>query len=348
MSSPFINKMDNEVSHDVEFLNIKVNEEKDLGNITWLKKVSEINDGFCDEELNYFARISSLCVDSDGSLYVADSVHHKIFKFNNQGKYINSFGSQGQGPGEFLGTLRISIGNNGKLYVTDDGNWRFYIFSTNGNFDHQIPVRNILRDEVLVNSKGELYLLSQSGLKIIDCYDSNFKLKNTLIETDFHLNFPYKKPPKRMLRSVQRVSIFNVKKLLTRDDQLIVVSNNSQMVILFDKNHRIVQKFKVNHPRFIKDYKERLKKLISEGMWLNSFGSVFLDPEENLCFCYYNASLNLPEIIRYRRNGTFMDTIRTENLKERTGHLITACDKMGNFYSISSDSTKVRIYQIVK
>lgn len=144
-----------------------------------------------------------------------------------------------------------------------------------------------------------------------------------------------------------RPSIKEVKKLLIKEDHLIVIFDNSQTVVHFDKNHQIVNQFRIEHPRFIRDYKVRLKDATSKERWLRCFRSVFLDNKEYICFCYFNATLGLLEILRYSKGGTFIDTLRVKNIKEPSTRLINTCDKRGNFYSISSNSTKIIIYQII-
>lgn len=338
-------ELNNSGSSAVPTVNQKLS---DLEKITYLKKTGEIKDGFCEEEYNFFVKITSLCVDTDNNLYVADSGQHRIFKFDHQGKFINSFGSQGQGPGEFLGILRISFGNDGRLYITDDGNCSLSTFSSLGELAQQFPIARFLRDVPMANSKGEIYLLSRSGLKIIDFFDSEMMLKKSLLEMNNYLNFPYYQPSKKILKLMMlRPSINEVKKLLTKEDHLIVIFDNSQMLVHFDKNHQIVNQFRIEHPRFISDYKVRLKKARSKGRWLRCFRSVFLDNKENLCFSYFNAALSLLEIFRYRKGGTFIDALRVKNIKESSTWFINACDIRGNFYSISSNSTKIIIYQII-
>jgi len=318
-----------------------------LEKITYLQKVGEIKDGFCDEKYNYFVKITSLCVDSDNNLYVADSGLHRIFKFNHEGKFIKSFGSQGQGPGEFLGTLRISMGNDGKLYITDDGSWRLSIFSYRGEFIRQFFLSRFLYDVPMATSKGEIYLLSKSGLKIIDLFDSEMMLKQSLLELNSYLNFPYYRPSKKILKlMMMRPSINEVKKLLTKNDHLIVIFDNSQEVLHFDKSHRIVNKFRIEHPRIISDYKVRLKNVLSKGRWLRCFSSIFFDDKENICCCYYKSQLGLLEIYRYRKEGTFVDTLIIKNKKISTP-FINTCDRKGNFYSINSNSAKIIIYRII-
>jgi len=343
-SSPFREKsQNNELQNSKYSATLK---KGGLDTITWLEKADEIKDGFCDEELNYFVRITSLCLDSEDNFFVSDSGLHKIFKFNNRSKYICSFGSHGQGPGEFVGTLRLTMSNSKKLYVTDAGNRRLLIFSSDGNFIQQFPIRSFLRDAALANSNGEIFLLSPSRLKIIDVFDSNMKIKQSLFDMNYHLSFPYQKPTQRILSRIQQPSIAHVKKLLTKEDELFVIFNSTQTVFYLENNRTIIKKFRIKHPRLIKDYIARLRETIKKGGWLNCFGSVFFDPEENLCLGYFNASLGIPEIYRYTKNGSFIDTLRVQNLSETTNKLISACDSRWNFFSINQDSSTVRIYRI--
>lgn len=318
------------------------------GKITYLEKIMEITDEFCEEKYNYFVNISSLCVDSDNNLYVADSGVHKIYKFNNRGKYISSFGAQGQGPGEFLGTLRISYGNNGKLYITDDGNWRLSVFSIKGDFVQQFPLEIFLIDVATVNSESEIFLLSQIGIRIIDLFDSHMRLKTSLLEMDYYLNFPYREPPQRILRKMMiRPSIQNVMKLLTKNDELFIIFNNTQIIVHLDERQKIINKFRIGQPLFIKDYRHRINEAIAKNGWINAFGSAFFDEKENLCLCYYNASFRHPEIYRYRKNGVFVDILRARNINFPTNYLISVCDSHGNYYSIENNSSKIQIFNIV-
>jgi len=327
---------------------LQVNQDKsDLEKITYLRKVGEIRDGFCVDKYNYFVKISSICVDAQNNLYLADSGLHRIFKFNSQGEYISSFGSEGQGPGEFVGTLRISVGNDNKLYVTDDGNWRLLIFTLQGEFIRQFPLPRFIYDRALANSKGEIYLLSPSGLKVIDLYDSNMKLKESLLEMKYHLDFLYEHPSRKIINFMAiRPSINEIKKILTKDDHFFVVFNNSQIVIHLDQNNKIVNQFRIKHPRFVNDYKIRLKAVTSKGGWMRCFGSIFFDRGENICLSYYNASLELQEVYRYIKNGDFIDTLRIESKQKIINELMSECDDKGNFYSISTDATKIIIYRI--
>jgi len=49
----------------------------------------------------YFENPNSLAIDADGNVYVCDGDANHIKKFNKEGKFIETIGRSGAGPGEF-------------------------------------------------------------------------------------------------------------------------------------------------------------------------------------------------------------------------------------------------------
>lgn len=321
----------------------------DWDKITYLKKVREIKEGFSNEEENFFAKITDLCVDQENNLYVADSILRKIFKFDASGNFMYSFGQTGQGPGEFLGRLRINIGNDNNIYVTDDRNFRLFSFSKEGEFIGQFNLSLYKYDYAVVNSEGEIFLLSESGLKIIDHFDSRLKYSSSFLEMKYCLDFPYKIPSRKLLyRLSMRPSTMEIHKLVTKDDNIAIIFNNSQIVTYFNKNLELINQFRINHPRFIEDYKKRIDDAKKTGGWINCFGSVFLDEKNNFNICYFNGELRIPEVYRYSLNGKFIDTLRVVNLNSTSNQIIRAKDLDGNFFGTDMTTSKIVIYREIE
>lgn len=70
----------------------------------------------------------------DNNIVIADMIQPALFFYNNKGKTIKHLKwVKGEGPGEILqiGNFEIS---NGKIYISDIGNFRWTIFDTNGVF----------------------------------------------------------------------------------------------------------------------------------------------------------------------------------------------------------------------
>src|SRR6476619_1297964 len=76
----------------------------------------------------------SITLDRYGSIYVADSDSHKIQKFNDAGKFLAGWGSNGTANGQFTGPLSITSDIFGSIYVADSGSHKIQKFNGAGSF----------------------------------------------------------------------------------------------------------------------------------------------------------------------------------------------------------------------
>jgi hypothetical protein len=67
-----------------------------------------------------FGSIQAVCEDEAGNGYVVDQLEHKVYVFSRDGRLLDSFGQQGQGPGDFQRPHRISLTPEGQLAVADE------------------------------------------------------------------------------------------------------------------------------------------------------------------------------------------------------------------------------------
>lgn len=72
----------------------------------------------------WFATVTSLAVDREGNIFVADFYNHRIQKFASDGTFLTTFGKEGTGPGAFHYPLAVTVGDDGTVFVTDFGNNR--------------------------------------------------------------------------------------------------------------------------------------------------------------------------------------------------------------------------------
>ncbi len=69
-----------------------------------------------------------------GAVYVADYGHHRVLKYNDTGKLLDSWGTLGSAEGELSGPSGIAVDRDGFVYVADSFNDRIQKFSRNGSF----------------------------------------------------------------------------------------------------------------------------------------------------------------------------------------------------------------------
>jgi DNA-binding beta-propeller fold protein YncE len=81
------------------------------------------------------AYVSDTVQDENGYYYVAEfSENMRISKFDKDGKFVKSWGSGGDQPGEFGRIRALAIGPDGNLYVVDCTNHRIQVFTLDGQF----------------------------------------------------------------------------------------------------------------------------------------------------------------------------------------------------------------------
>lgn len=211
----------------------------DSSNLIELNKIGEINKFALNGGNKFFLNIEDIEIDNKNYLYVVDSGWNSIFKFNENGICVGSFGRAGQGPGEFLAKpgssgLRLSFGNNGLIYVTDYGNRRISVFNENFKFikNHILP--ESFFDYPAVDSYGNIYLLSLKKDFIIDKWDKDFNLKKSFLSSAEHFSYPVIEDPNKQYKSIHKRKVM---KFITKENHLIVFSNISLSAFIFNENN---------------------------------------------------------------------------------------------------------------
>ena len=108
---------------------------------------------------------SRYAVDGFGNIFISDRQESVIKKFDLDGRYLNTIGAKGEGPGEFQNITAISILPGRRLIVLDWRARRTSIFSADGEYESSYKWRNSHFDINLVTEST--YTIDERVYKVI-------------------------------------------------------------------------------------------------------------------------------------------------------------------------------------
>jgi sugar lactone lactonase YvrE len=76
-----------------------------------------------------FAKPTGLAVDAEGNLYVCDTLNDRIEVFDADGKFVSTYGKNGDGPGYFSRPKGVAIDSDGHIWVADGMQDRVQVFN---------------------------------------------------------------------------------------------------------------------------------------------------------------------------------------------------------------------------
>lgn len=91
-------------------------------------------DAEASSEVGKFNEPWGVACDATGTVYVADTMNHRIQRFNKDGTKLSHFGTPGHGPDEFNMPTDLLIDREGNLYIVDTGNNRIKKHDAQGKF----------------------------------------------------------------------------------------------------------------------------------------------------------------------------------------------------------------------
>jgi len=80
---------------------------------------------------------TSVALDSNGNLFLADEWLNRITKFTKDGEFITKWGTAGSGDGELKGPAGLAIDADDNVFVVDSGNNRVQKFTADGKYINQ-------------------------------------------------------------------------------------------------------------------------------------------------------------------------------------------------------------------
>jgi sugar lactone lactonase YvrE len=88
-----------------------------------------------------FRQVTDVAWDAEGNTYVSDGyINSRVAKYDKYGNWVKSWGTPGDGPGQFNTPHSIAVDARGEVYVADRGNRRIQVFDGDGNFLRQITI----------------------------------------------------------------------------------------------------------------------------------------------------------------------------------------------------------------
>ena len=101
-----------------------------------------------------------LAVDGNNNIYLSGTFVESIFKYSADGKYLNSWGSAGEEPGQFEFIYGMALTDKGQIAVLDAG--QMELFELDGRFVEQIELDHTFYD-VQFDASGKFYAVSKVG-----------------------------------------------------------------------------------------------------------------------------------------------------------------------------------------
>lgn len=84
------------------------------------------------KENGTFLGPTNVAVDRQGMIYVADTLNYRVQILDANGKFVRTFGAQGDRPGEFIRPKGIAVDSEGHVYVADAEFNNFQILTPEG------------------------------------------------------------------------------------------------------------------------------------------------------------------------------------------------------------------------
>lgn len=101
----------------------------------------------------------SVVTDGLGRIIVND-LSDKVHLFDQNGKYLLSFGKKGKKDGQFRDTFGLAVDSQNRIYVSDTGNYRVQVFDKDGNFLAKFGTKGEGDDQLL--RPGSMFIKDQT------------------------------------------------------------------------------------------------------------------------------------------------------------------------------------------
>jgi sugar lactone lactonase YvrE len=123
--------------------------------------------GVSGDDATHFGWPQDLAFLPDGSILVADGLRNaRIARFDMDGRFVSSFGTRGNGPGQLNGVHGIAVGKDGRIYVADRSNRRVQIFDQSGK---SVDIWPNLRqpNDIFISEDGTVWVVDGTNARLL-------------------------------------------------------------------------------------------------------------------------------------------------------------------------------------
>jgi len=92
-----------------------------------------------------FGRVSNIAVEPSGGILVEDTQGNAVVRFDANGRFADSIGRRGEGPGEYLYPWGIAALQDGRIALRDNRLFVFSLYDSDGTFIERWPLRDLIR-----------------------------------------------------------------------------------------------------------------------------------------------------------------------------------------------------------
>ncbi|HEX8029327.1 MAG TPA: 6-bladed beta-propeller, partial [Vicinamibacterales bacterium] len=123
--------------------------------------------GVAGDDATHFGAPQDLGFLPDGSILVADGLRNaRIAKFDKDGKFVSSFGTRGNGPGQLSGVHGIAVAKDGRIFVADRSNRRVQIFDQSGtSLDIWPNLRQV--NDIVLGDDGTVWVVDGTNARLL-------------------------------------------------------------------------------------------------------------------------------------------------------------------------------------
>ncbi|MBW7990526.1 MAG: 6-bladed beta-propeller, partial [Planctomycetes bacterium] len=121
--------------------------------------------GIAGTDKGHFDKPTDMAILPTGDIFVSDGYgNRRVVHFDANGKYVNQWGQDGDGPGQFALPHSIVADSHERLYVADRENARVQVFDTNGKL-LAVWADLITPWGLCMTKKDEIWISGSSAMK---------------------------------------------------------------------------------------------------------------------------------------------------------------------------------------